>query len=89
MNIRQIRLKNMIDSGNVPVVVDASMIWNEDETKIPFHWGDLEAIGYGSTSRYYDRMHDELLLTRYYKGPGEIRLLPGEIKMKKGDYKED
>lgn len=88
MNLRQLRLKNMIDSDNIPTVIDASIIYNPDESKIPFHWGDLEAIGYGKTSRYYSKMYDEMIVTRYYNGPGKIKLNPGGI-MAKGDCNED
>jgi hypothetical protein len=86
MNIRQLRLKNMIDSGNVPNVKDATGIWDEDETKIPFHWGDLEIIGYGYTTRYFDERRDEKLLTRHYTGPGVICLMPQDVHMKNGDH---
>lgn len=88
MNLRQLRLKNMIDLGQIPKVIDATGIWDKDENKIPFHWGDLEVIGYGTTTRYYDEQNDQMLLTRHYNGPGKIVLHPGHI-MVKGDYKED
>lgn len=83
MNVRQLRLKNMIDSGNIPVICDATFIYDKIEENIPFHWGDLEVIGYGSTYRYYD-FRGEKYLTRHYTGPGEIIIQPQNVSLKTG-----
>lgn len=82
LNARQKLLKEMIDGEWYPRVVDATSIWDKDEDNIPFHWGDIENIGYGFTSRYIDRMGNKYL-TRHYNGPNPIFL--GGKKMVKGD----
>ena len=73
----------MIDSGNIPTIIDVSFIYNENEKDIPFHWGDLEIIGYAQTSRYFDHTGSKYL-TRHYTGPGIIKLNPQNVLMKTG-----
>lgn len=89
MNIRQLRLKNMIDSGNVPTVIDASVIAGQDEESIPFHWGDLEVLGYGKTARHWAYRDTELIITRTYTGPGSIMLIPQNLLMNTNDVYQD
>lgn len=89
MNERQKRLKESIDNNMSPIVVDATFIHNINENDIPFHWGDIEAIGYGSTSRYYDPQYDEIEISRNYTGPHTIVLSPTNFMMKTGDKKTD
>ena len=92
MNARRLRLQNMIQEGHVPVVFDASVMNNNDESQIPFHWGDIEAIGYGFTSRKTDRWGGGSI-KRTYTGPGKIKLIPitrnWEVVMEKNSEKKD
>ena len=74
MNKRQTTLKNMIDSGVIPRIVDATRIWNHNEDEIPFHWGDIEVLGYGKTFREGDRDGDMIECHRQYTGPNKINL---------------
>ena len=79
MNVRQLRLKNMIDSGNVPMIIDATSIGSKGD--VPFHWGDIEEIGYGRTKRIFDKRGEKVSVDRYYTGPGMIYLSSfGEMK---------
>lgn len=82
MNKRQLRLKNMIDSGGTPLIINATFISGIGD--IPFHWGDLEKIGYGYTKRAFNVHGDKIAIDRYYTGPNEIHLTD-HGKMKKGD----
>lgn len=89
LNMRQLRLKNMIELGNMPEVVDATFIYNQDESKIPFHWNDIEILDYGYTRRQYDLVSDKVLIHRYYTGPGPIKLLPWNKVLHNGDNVSD
>lgn len=82
MNIRQLRLKNLIDSGGTPNIIDATTIGSIGE--VPFHWGDIESIGYGYSKKVFDTRGDKISVDRYYTGPGEINLDSFGI-MKAGD----
>jgi len=82
MNIRQLRLKNLIDSGGTPLIINATFIGGKND--IPFHWGDIESIGYGYTKRVFNEHGDKIAIDRYYTGPGEIHLA-NHGNMKKGD----
>jgi hypothetical protein len=88
MNKRLLTLKNMIDSGIIPHVIDATSISgyvNYARKDIPFHWGDIEDIGYGKTSRQADRDGDIIEISRHYTGPNVIYLI-GHGEMKTGDW---
>lgn len=82
MNKRQLTLKNMIDAGIIPTVIDSTSIWKENEDDIPFHWGDIEVIGYGKTFREGDKDGDVIDVHRQYTGPNKINLEgTGEMSM--------
>ena len=83
MNKRQTTLKNMIDSGIIPRVVDSTYIWHGSDEEIPFHWGDVEVIGYGKTFREGDRDGDNVECHRQYTGPNKI-FLEGTGEMSSG-----
>ena len=89
LNMRQLRLKNMIELGNIPEVVDATIIYNEDESKIPFHWYDIECLNYGHTTKQYDYDKNEMLISRYYTGPNSIKLMPWNKLLHTGDSVHD
>ena len=89
LNKRQILLQGLIDGCLQPEIVDASFIHHENFNEIPFHWGDLEVIGYGVTGRHYDPMYDDSNLSRKYIGPNSINLLPQHFVMKTGDKISD
>jgi hypothetical protein len=72
MNKRQLRLKNMIDSGGTPLIINATFISGVGD--IPFHWGDIEKIGYGHTKRIFDKRGEKASIDRYYTGSGMIML---------------
>ena len=74
MNKRQITLKNMIDAGIIPHVVDSTRIWSQNEDEIPFHWGDIEVLGYGRSVREADAHGDVFAIHRQYIGPNMINL---------------
>jgi hypothetical protein len=84
MNKRLLTLKNMIDCGIIPHVIDATSI-SFNAKEIPFHWGDIEEIGYGKTSRQADRDGDIIEISRQYTGPNVIYLI-GHGEMKTGDW---
>jgi hypothetical protein len=84
LNKRQILLQGLIDAGLQPEIVDASFIHSANFNEIPFHWGDLEVLGYGITARQYNSMYDKTLLSRKYIGPNSIKLLPQHFVMKTG-----
>jgi hypothetical protein len=89
LNPRQICLKHLIDSGATPTIVDATFIYDSNEANIPFHWGDIEQLGYGSTSRAYCST-DNIVITRNYHGPGQILIKRStSILMKRGDQVSD
>lgn len=82
LNQRQIDLKSRIERGETPHVIDASVIYYPNECDIPFHWGDIEALGFGYTTRqYYD---NEKELYRHYTGPGSIFIVSWDEVMKAG-----
>lgn len=87
MNLRQQRLQNMIACGNVPVVQDSTVILDEVESAIPFHWGDIEALGWGFTVRHELRTHANRIpkVTRHYTGPGTILLSPTNVRLASGE----
>lgn len=89
LNTRQLRLKNMLEFGNIPEVVDATFISNIDESQIPFHWHDIEQLNYGYSTRYYDWSTDQVLISRCYTGPNAIRLMPQNKILKNGDKVSD
>lgn len=84
LNERQLKLKRSIDDGNIPKIVDATSIWYRDESRIPYHWGDIEAIGYGVTKRSTDRLGN-MYLTRHYTGPEPI-ILETTVMMQYDSY---
>ena len=82
MNKRQLTLKNMIDAGIIPHIMDATHIWSREEDEIPFHWGDIEVLGYGKTFREGNRDGDNIECYRQYTGPNKIVLEgTGEMTM--------
>jgi len=88
INARQRRLRNMIETGWVPRVVDATRIWHPDPGRIPFHWGDLEVLGYGYTIRLLGA-GDEGTVTRHYTGPGISILTPGNQPLRRGSSSDN
>ena len=72
MNLRQQRLKNLIDSGGIPLIINATFI--SEVGDMPFHWGDIEKIGYGHTKRFFDKRVEKTSIDRYYTGAGSIML---------------
>lgn len=52
-------------------------------------WGDIESLGYGTTSRARGWNSDDCRLNRWYTGPAEIRLQPWNLVMRKGDVYSD
>lgn len=88
LNARQLRLKEDIHSNKIPEVLDISAIWDTNESSIPYHWGDIEDIGYGRTRRSCDR-DGNLYISRFYDGPGSIKLAPHGIVLKKGMFYSD
>lgn len=86
LNARQIRLKEEILSNKVPEVVDCSGIWSTNEESIPYHWGDIEDLGYGKTKRAYDGSNE---LTRFYSGPNSIKLSPHDKILTTNTYHAD
>lgn len=79
----------MIAAGQIPTIVDATYIGGEDPSSVPLHWGDIEALDWGYTTRKVDRMGHKTL-TRHYTGPGAIALDPSGVTLKTGQsYSDD
>ena len=87
-NPRLVQIKNMINMGQTPVIVDATYIGHQDPDQIPLHWGDIEALGWGHTTRKFDRMGNKTV-TRHYTGPGTITLDPSGVSLKAGQSHGD
>jgi hypothetical protein len=84
---RQVELKKLIDDGAVPTILNASSIWYKDNVVVPYHWGDIETLGYGRTVRRFDREGEKVGIDRYYTGPQRIVLTYHGI-MEAGDCSE-